>query len=487
MPRKLMAAFTALLLVFTLIMPTAFAQSVSESTEEAIEATQEPTQTPVPTVKPTSKPTAKPTAKSTQKPTAKPTKEPTAEPTEEPTEEPTAVPTVEPTPESTPLLFPVQEDDQGDLIKLIQERLRVLGFLTDTADGYFGPLTEKGVIAFQEFVAEYCGIELHYVDPNATPEPTAEPTEEPTQEPTEEPTEEPTATPASTTLHYFGTSIPTANASASANPTTEPTAAPTAVPTAVPTPEPTPYVADGVVDEAVYDLLTSDEFSVYYQDLQKGDESSDVTRLQSRLSTLYYLSDGIDGIYGSNTESAIKYFQKHNDLEETGIADEATQEKLYSEDAVPTAKPTLEPASKHSKGNGKNYSKYKLVVDISDQRVYVYGYTNGAYGPLSRVFVCSTGTKDHPTPLGTFTGSGPTHRWHYFEKFDCYAQYSWRIDGDILFHSVLFREEGDSTPTSSSVKNLGKRASHGCVRLSVDDAKWIYNNCSRGTTVVIRE
>lgn len=479
MPRKLIAAFTALLLAFTLIVPAAFAQSVVASTEEAVGTPQGSTQTPVPTVKPTAAPTAKSTAKSTHAPTVKPaaksTQQPTAIPTVEPTEEPTAVPTVEPTPESTPLPLPIQKDDQGDPVKLIQERLRMLGFLTDTADGYFGSLTEKGVMAFQEFVAEYLGIELHYTDPNATPEPTAEPTEEPTAEPT--------VTPAATTLHYFGASVPTADASASANPTAEPTEEPTAVPT----PEPTPYVADGIVDEAAYDLLTGDGFSVYYQDLQKGDESSDVKRLQSRLSILYYLSDGIDGIYGSNTESAVKYFQKHNDLEETGVADEATQEKLYSEDAVPTAKPTLEPASKHSKGNGKSYSKYKLVVDISDQRVYVYGYSNGAYGPLSRVFVCSTGTKDHPTPLGTFSGSGPTHRWHYFVKFDCYAQYSWRIDGDILFHSVLFREEGDSTPTSSSVKKLGKRASHGCIRLSVDDAKWIYNNCKRGTTVVIRE
>ena len=160
--------------------------------------------------------------------------------------------------------------------------------------------------------------------------------------------------------------------------------------------------------------------------------------------------------------------------------------KLYAEDAVPTAKPTLAPANKNSKGNGKSYSKYKLVVDVSDQRVYAYGYENGAYGPLARVMICSTGTKSNPTPLGTFKGSGPSHRWHYFEKFECYAQYSWRIDGPILFHSVLYNEI-DGSPTSSSVRNLGRRASHGCIRLSVEDAKWIYNNCASGTTVVVRE
>ena len=481
MPRRFIITLAALVLALTLAMP-AFADGVSGIIGKAANESATSAPAAVPTVKSTSAPTVKPasTAKATSKPAQKPTQVPTVKPTSAPTAEPTEEPTVAPTPEPTPtpLPLPVKQDDQGDIVKLIQQRLRTLGFLDDSADGYFGPRTRKGVIAFQEFVAEHIGTQLHYVDPNATPEPTAEPTAAP--EPTEQPTAE--ATPIVTALHYYGSSLPTAEVKATA----VPTLAPTAVPTPEPTPEPTPYVADGIVDGQGYELLAGDDFQVYYEDLTNGSEGSDVKRLQTRLTTLYYLGDGVDGMFGSNTEYAVKYFQKHNDLDETGVADEATQQKLYSEDAVPTAKPTLEPASKKSKGNGKNYSKYELVVDISDQRVYVYGYTNGAYGPLSRVFVCSTGTKSHPTPLGTFKGSGPTNRWHYFVKFDCYAQYSWRIDGDILFHSVLYNEI-DGKPTSSSVNNLGSRASHGCIRLSVENAKWIYNNCKRGTTVIVRE
>ena len=102
------------------------------------------------------------------------------------------------------------------------------------------------------------------------------------------------------------------------------------------------------------------------------------------------------------------------------------------------------------------------------------------------MFFASSRTQSPPTRLSTFKGSGPTNRWHYFVKFDCYAQYSWRIDGGILFHSVLYNEI-DGKPTSSSVNNLGSRASHGCIRLSVENAKWIYNNCKRGTTVIVRE
>ena len=419
MHRRFFPALLALIMSFALALPTAQADSAAGLIAKTLESAQaDAVSTTKVTVAPTAKATTAPTAKATTAPTAVPTAAPTAVPTLEPT----AIPTVEPTVTPEPLPLPVRQDDQGELVKLIQTRLRTLGFLNDSADGYFGPMTRAGVVAFQEFVSEYMDIQLRYQDPDATPEPTAEPTEAPTAAPTEAPTAVP---------------ILAASAAPGADATAQPTAEPTAMPTPIPTPAPTPYVADGIVDEAGYELLTGDGFTLYYSDLSRGSEGSDVKRLQTRLSNLYYLSDGIDGIFGGNTESALKYFQKYNDLEQTGVADEATQLKLYAEDAVPTAKPTLAPANKNSKGNGKSYSKYKLVVDVSDQRVYAYGYENGAYGPLARVMICSTGTKSNPTPLGTFKGSGPSHRWHYFEKFECYAQYSWRIKGSILFHSVL--------------------------------------------------
>ena len=53
-----------------------------------------------------------------------------------------------------------------------------------------------------------------------------------------------------------------------------------------------------------------------------------------------------------------------------------------------------------------------------------------------------------------------------------------------MFHSVLYSQKGGKV-TQSSVNHLGSRASHGCVRLSVEDAKWIWNNCPANTTVVV--
>ena len=83
------------------------------------------------------------------------------------------------------------------------------------------------------------------------------------------------------------------------------------------------------------------------------------------------------------------------------------------------------------------------------------------------------------------SAAGAAGRWYYFQKFKCWAQYAYRIDGPILFHSVLYSEKDESTLRKGSVYALGSRASHGCIRLKVEDAKWIYNNCPAGTTVVV--
>ena len=232
------------------------------------------------------------------------------------------------------------------------------------------------------------------------------------------------------------------------------------------------FEPDGIVDAPLLRIFTHGEFSTYRDTLSKGAKGADVTRLQTRLCDLSYITTGIDGAYGGNTEKAITYFQKRNGLEESGIADKVTQRLLFSTSAVKSDRP-IHP--------------YKLVVSIDKQTVYAYEWESGSYGRLFRTMTCSTGLKETPTPTGTFAAStGPGRRWHHFKDFECWAQYAYYIQGDILFHSVLYAEQDENTIFNSSVRNLGKRASHGCVRLSVADAKWVWQNCPAGTTVVIK-
>ncbi|HEY3231897.1 MAG TPA: peptidoglycan-binding domain-containing protein, partial [Roseiflexaceae bacterium] len=61
----------------------------------------------------------------------------------------------------------------------------------------------------------------------------------------------------------------------------------------------------------------------------------DVRAIQRRLNDLAYLPDDADGIYGPDTEDAIKSFQTNNRLDADGIVGPQTWERLFRADAVP--------------------------------------------------------------------------------------------------------------------------------------------------------
>ncbi len=67
--------------------------------------------------------------------------------------------------------------------------------------------------------------------------------------------------------------------------------------------------------------------------LQKGSKGEEVTKLQTRLSDLGYLTGKIDGEYGNQTKTAVQKFQEKAGLKADGIAGVETQALLYSDDA----------------------------------------------------------------------------------------------------------------------------------------------------------
>ncbi|MEE3467508.1 MAG: Ig-like domain-containing protein [Eubacterium sp.] len=130
-------------------------------------------------------------------------------------------------------------------------------------------------------------------------------------------------------------------------------------------------------------------------------------------------------------------------------------------------------------GDAKAVATYKIKINKQCCTVTVYKY-NGTKYKACKAFVCSPG---YATPTGTFH-LGEKMRWHTLDG-PTYGQYCTRITGSILFHSVWYYQPQSNTQSYVQYNKLGTLASHGCVRLTVGDAKWIYDNVPSGTSVKI--
>lgn len=122
-----------------------------------------------------------------------------------------------------------------------------------------------------------------------------------------------------------------------------------------------------------------------------------------------------------------------------------------------------------------------IDVDITKQRVYVMRGDS-----VVREMAASTGMAGYETPLGTFHIQN-RGEWFYNEKYQEGAQWwvSFKDWGVYLFHTVPM--DRDRNIIQSEADKLGQPASHGCVRLGVEDAKWIYDNIEEGAKVVIHK
>lgn len=130
-------------------------------------------------------------------------------------------------------------------------------------------------------------------------------------------------------------------------------------------------------------------------------------------------------------------------------------------------------------GNAQAASTYKIKVNKQCCTVTVYKLTDGKYKAV-KAMVCSPG---YATPTGTFP-LGEKMKWHTLQG-PSYGQYCTRITGSILFHSVWYYQVQKNTQSYVQYNRLGTLASHGCVRLTVADAKWIYDNVPSGSPVKI--
>ena len=124
-------------------------------------------------------------------------------------------------------------------------------------------------------------------------------------------------------------------------------------------------------------------------------------------------------------------------------------------------------------------TRYLILVDRASCKVGIFLGKAGAWNK-QYYWSCSPGKPSTPTVSGTFTVQG---KGYYFDSGRARCFYYTQFKGNYLFHSVLYAQT--SRPSKIIDGRLGMQLSHGCVRLDVNNAKWIYDNIPRGTKVVI--
>ncbi|MBK5287466.1 MAG: murein L,D-transpeptidase [Acidimicrobiia bacterium] len=184
-----------------------------------------------------------------------------------------------------------------------------------------------------------------------------------------------------------------------------------------------------------------------------------MSALQQRLAELHY-DVSPDGNYSSGTMQAVMAFQKVNGLGRDGVAGPMTRLKLAS--------PVTPGPSVPSGGSTR------VEVDIARQVLFFY-----KGGSLFRIVSVSTGSGERfcvngrcataVTPGGSFRVSGKVGGWQTGELGKLYKPSY--FNGNIAIHGAT------SVP--------GGPASHGCVRVPMNSADWIYASLSVGTPVYV--
>ena len=137
---------------------------------------------------------------------------------------------------------------------------------------------------------------------------------------------------------------------------------------------------------------------------------------------------------------------------------------------------------KESYVNAMGYSSttdYLVWINLERQKVNLFLGSEGGW-KLEKSMPCASGANTTPTPMGTYTYCAYDTGWFnaaYTVKPVLYIN----KERAIAMHSILL------TPDASGVVDgtLGTPKSHGCIRMAVNDVRWLANVLPMGSTVVV--
>ena len=191
------------------------------------------------------------------------------------------------------------------------------------------------------------------------------------------------------------------------------------------------------------------------------------------------------GASSTSTVSVRQFPKVHHPSKSTSSSsttkNQTTQQK--PDPAATSAHPVdwLKPSQQVDYPDPAAHPGLSLEVSLQDQRVYVRDGSELLY-----TMYASTGMDDS-TPRGSFRIQAERGDHFYNPGEGMGARYytSFLNHGVFLFHSVPTDSKGGYIKEEADMLGI-RPGSHGCIRLTVPDARWIMQSVPTGTPVLVK-
>ncbi|WP_390458257.1 L,D-transpeptidase [Bifidobacterium apicola] len=191
------------------------------------------------------------------------------------------------------------------------------------------------------------------------------------------------------------------------------------------------------------------------------------------------------GASNTSTVSVRQFPKAHHPSKSTSSSsttkNQTTQQK--PDPAATSAHPVdwLKPSQQVDYPDPAAHPGLSLEVSLQDQRVYVRDGSELLY-----TMYASTGMDDS-TPKGSFCIQAERGDHFYNPGEGMGARYytSFLNHGVFLFHSVPTDSKGGYIKEEADMLGI-RPGSHGCIRLTVPDARWIMQSVPTGTPVLVK-
>lgn len=193
--------------------------------------------------------------------------------------------------------------------------------------------------------------------------------------------------------------------------------------------------------------------------------------------TYYINTSKVDAYEDSSGKNKVIFTLSKDDVV---VAYSESNGYIYCEENKEGKKGWIKKNKNNLKGAIYKETEYTLDVSLNNQSIEILKKDKKI-----KKIACSTGllgNQDTETPLGIFNIQCKGE-YFYSNKYKEGARYYIKFFSNYLIHSIPVNEKGNIIEDEK--KKIGFPASHGCIRISIQDAEWIYKNIPEGSLIII--